>query len=310
MEIANYFYFVVSLFALGMGADLLVKNASDLARGFGVSKLIVGLTIVAFGTSAPELAVSLQAAIMEKSDLSIGNVVGSNLFNILVILGLFSLFAPIGTGQKGLKFDLIFLSIISVVFYITASDLMVSNYEAILFIAMLIWYLYKIIKREKDEKADPIIRSDRFKNTLLAVVGIAILATGADLMVFSASNIARDFGVSELFIAIAVVSVGTSLPEFVISLIAIIKKESEIAIGNVIGSNIFNTLLIVGVSALFSPTNLQINSLVFSVDLPFLVIVTTALFLLLNYGKKINKPTATVFLMLYLLYILYQFLVS
>lgn len=305
VELVIYLYFVVSLAMLVFGADVLVRGASGVARNFGISKTVVGLTIVAFGTSMPELAVSLQASFVGKSDLSVGNVVGSNILNILIVLGMLALFVPLTTARRVVTFDLLFLIIISVIFYLLAFDGVISFAGATVLFAIFVWYAYKLIKRERDFDSEK-EKTNIFLALLFIVGGVALLAFGSDLMIFSASEIARGFGVSELVIAVTIVAIGTSLPELVTSLMALRTKEMEIAITNVIGSNIFNSLLIISASAFVG--NLTIADRLIVADMPLMIFVTLLLFLILFFRHQISRSVGVLFIAIYIAYIFYQLL--
>lgn len=306
-ESVLYAFVLISLLMLTVGGDLLVRGASHLALKFGISKLIVGLTIVAFGTSAPELAVSLEAIFENKVDIAIGNVVGSNIFNILAILGLSALVAPLLIDKKLISFDLPFLVLIGVVFYILAFDGTISTIDGLLLLVLLSFYLYKLIRSEKDSQNEQSASQNLLLLLAFIVLGVLLLVYGAKLLVFSSSEIARSFGVSELVIGLTIVAVGTSLPELATSVVATIKKEREIAVGNVIGSNIFNTLFIVGLSAVFASLDLKVADTLLSFDLIFLLFITLILYFVVFKMRKISRFVGGSFVAIYIFYIFLLF---
>ncbi|NEV93337.1 calcium/sodium antiporter [Psychroflexus sp. YR1-1] len=284
------FGFVLLIF----GADALVKGASALARRLNMSDLAIGLTIVAFGTSAPELVVSSVASVQGQSDLILGNVLGSNLFNLMMILGIVGLIKPI-TVQKSMVWIEIPISlVVIIVLYILSnawfgsSTAKVSWGDALvllLLFAGFMYYIYRGLSSETVKKSDdspPAQDYTTTKMTLLVVFGLAGLVYGGHLVVSNATDMALEFGISEKVIGLTIVAAGTSLPELVTSIVAALKKNADIAIGNVIGSNIFNVLLIVPVSALIKPIAYNVS---FNFEMYLLVGATLFLFIAMFSGK-------------------------
>lgn len=323
---------VGGLVLLILGGDWLVRGASRIAVAMRLSPLVIGLTVVAFGTSAPELAVSIQAALAGNAGVSIGNVVGSNIVNLLVVLGSASLISPlIVTGQLA-RFDLPILIAASLGLGIAAMDGRLSLIEGIVMFAALIAYLvYSIRKCRRDHpdeatceipgvaNADPINgepadagttepirwrRSLPFQAVLL-LVGLATLSFGADLLVTGATTVARALGVSDLVIGLTVVAIGTSLPEVVTSLVAAAKGERDLAVGNVVGSNLFNILCVLGLTATVSGATgspIEVAPSAIGFDIPIMIAITLICWPLFWTGGLITRPEGMLMLVYYGLY--------
>ena len=259
---------VIGFALLVKGADFFVDGAASIARKFGIPDLIIGLTIVAMGTSAPEAAVSIAGAFKGSADISIGNVVGSNIMNILIILGLAAFITPIAVGITTVKYEIPFLIAISVLFPILGLDGTMSRVDGLIlwvcFIAYLV-YLFKMAKKGNDDEESNAKDISVPMALLLTVGGGIMIVFGSDFAVDSATAIARAFGMSERFIGLTIVALGTSLPELFTSVTAAKKGNADIAIGNIVGSNIFNYLFVIGTSALIIPINFASNFLIDSV---------------------------------------------
>ena len=258
-------YLVFGLILLVLGGEGLVRGSSALAARFGVTPLLIGLTIVAFGTSSPELVVSLQAALKGNSDISLGNIIGSNIGNIGLILGISALIMPLKVQVQIIRKEIPFMILISVL--IAALILTVDSFSfvhGLIFFLMLITYLFFAIKNSKKEVITEEIIEEYTPQKLNAglsivfiIAGLAGLIFGSDLFVKGAVEVAKIFGISDLVIGLTIVAIGTSLPELVTSVIAAIKKETDIAIGNIVGSNIFNLLGILGITGMVKEINLN-----------------------------------------------------
>ena len=258
-------YLVFGLILLVLGGEGLVRGSSALAARFGVTPLLIGLTIVAFGTSSPELVVSLQAALKGNSDISLGNIIGSNIGNIGLILGISALIMPLKVQVQIIRKEIPFMILISVL--IAALILTVDSFSfvhGLIFFLMLITYLFFAIKNSKKEVITEEIIEEYTPQKLNAglsivfiIAGLAGLIFGSDLFVKGAVEVAKIFGISDLVIGLTIVAIGTSLPELVTSVIAAIKKETDIAIGNIVGSNIFNILGILGITGMVKEINLN-----------------------------------------------------
>lgn len=313
--VSTILWFIVGLVALIGGAELLVRSASRLAVTAGISKLVIGLTVVAFGTSAPELAVSIQAGVSGQTDIMIGNIVGSNLTNILLILGLSALIIPLKVHKTLIKIDLPFLIAITILVYVLGLNGFFTVWECLLLAVILMIYLFYLF-RQKGDVDIPLAEDESKKkhsipkDLLLLVLGFIGLILGARWIVSSAIIFAEMAGVSELVIGLTVVAIGTSLPEIVISLLAAFKGEKDIAVGNIIGSNILNFLAVLGVSGMFIPEAIPIQQSLIDVDLILLIGATILCFPIFFTGRRIVRWEGAIFLILYIAYLLYQFLIA
>lgn len=302
------------------GGELVVKSSSKIATSFGLSPLLVGLTVVAFGTSAPELGVSLMASFQGNEDIALTNVVGSNIFNLAFILGVCALAAPLVVNLQLLKLDIPISIISTLILFIMCQDGVISFIEGMALILILVGYMIWILRASKKEKKQIELNikekkeeiSSKFKsrtlNFLIFITGIAVLVGGSKLLVSGASDLALRAGVSEAIIGLTLVAVGTSLPELVSSLIATLRGNTDIAIGNVIGSNIFNILFILGSSSIISQKGISVANNITYYDIPFLLFLSVLSFPFLLSGKKVVKWEGVVFLLLYLGYCFYLIL--
>lgn len=305
-------YIAISLVLLFFGANMLVKGSSALALRFGISPLVAGLTVVAFGTSAPELVVSINASISNHGNMAIGNVLGSNIFNICIILGLSSIIAPLKVKMQLLKFDIPILTIFTLIFLYFFNDRQISFWEGILFLSLLITYTIINIILSKKEKNIEVL--EEFNESVkgkdqkwyfslsLVLAGITILIVGSELLIKGAVFVARYMGVGETIISITILAAGTSLPELASSLVATIKKEYDIAIGNIIGSNIFNIVGILGISAIIKPLNAIAIS---NIDLYFMVGISLLLIPFLRTHYTLKRDEGIFMIFLYLAYLFY-----
>ena len=291
-----------------VGAELLVKGASRLATSFGIPALVVGLTVVAFGTSAPELAVSVKAAFSGQAELAIANVVGSNIFNILFILGLAALIMPLMVSQQLIRQDVPIMMGVSFVALWMIQDGSIGKPEAgLLFLGVILYTVFLFYQGKKtgieDRQASSSQTAPIWQNILLLIVGLALLVLGARWLLQSAVTIASSFGVSEAVIGLTIIAAGTSLPEVMTSIVATIKGERDIAIGNVVGSNIFNILAVLGLSGLLSPTPLLASEQLSQIDFPVMVAVAVLCLPLFFLGSTLNRFEGFLFLLLYVAYV-------
>jgi cation:H+ antiporter len=317
--------FALGLVALVVGAELLVRGASKLALSFGISSLVVGLTVVAFGTSAPEMAVSVQSAWSGRVDIALGNVVGSNIFNVLVILGLSALVTPLVVHQQVIRQEVPVMIGVSLLLWALTLDGGISRWEGILLAALVVGYTFLLIRQSRRETAavqaeveaeyqeafDGPPRgwdSHWGAQALLILAGLALLVAGAQWLVEAAVGFARQFGVSELIIGLTIVAAGTSLPEVATSVMAAIRGERDIAVGNVVGSNIFNILAVLGFSASVAPADLAVAPAMLAFDLPIMVAVAVACLPVFFTGARVNRGEGALFLALYAAYTLYLIL--
>jgi cation:H+ antiporter len=297
----TYLYLIAGLLLLIAGGNYLVKGGVAVAKRFKVPTLIIGMTIVAFGTSSPEFIVSLQSALQGHPEISIGNVVGSNIANIGLILGITALILPMAVNRTSVKIDVPFLIFCSLLFFTLAQDNLITRGEGLIFVILLV--LFTLLSIYKGKKENPTetpteepVKEDAPKekelNMIAAIIMIiascAALTFGANLLIDSAVSIAKDFGVSERVISVTLVAFGTSVPELATSIMAAIRKENDIAIGNVVGSNIFNILFVIGGSALITPIE-NFDFTAFSFDFYWMIIFTAILALTVIPFERIAK---------------------
>ncbi|HLP79688.1 MAG TPA: calcium/sodium antiporter [Acidobacteriota bacterium] len=300
--IVSVFILVIAFVALIKGADWLVDGSANLAKRFGVSPLVIGLTVVAFGTSMPELIVNIFAALAGQGGVTYGNIVGSNIVNILLILGVSALISPV-LVQKSTRNLEIPLSIIAAVALLVVSlDGMFSMFDGILLLLFFIgflWYISYLVKNHSIEPEVDYHSMSVLKCVLLMLVGLTLLVVGGKFVVSSAVDIARGFGLSEFIIGATIVAIGTSLPELVTSIVAAIKKNAEIAVGNIVGSNIFNILFIMGVSGVVRGFAAPAGVLL---DIAILIGISVVL-LLCSIPLRFGRRVGILFVLLYAAYI-------
>ena len=305
-------YLLGGLCLLTVGGELLIRSSLTLARRLGISPMLTGLIIVGFGTSAPELAVSIDAAMQQKSDIAIGNVVGSNIGNALLILGICAIIAPLVISKLTLIRDGLVVLLSTSVFIIASYDGILDLYDGLLFLVLLAAYMvYVFISESKKVRASEsllIAEANEVqkspKTMLIASVGIGagltFLIIGAQCLLSGASEIALVFGVSEALIGLSIVAVGTSLPELTVSVIATIRGHADVAVGNVLGSNIFNILGILAVSAIVQP--LSLSTQIAGYDRWALLATMLLMCILLYTGRRIQLSEGIVMLCLYVVY--------
>ena len=317
MIFLNILILVAGFAALIKGADFFVDGSASLARIFRVPAMIVGLTIVAMGTSAPELAVSTVAAVEGSNEIAFSNVVGSNIFNILMVLGVCAVVRPVPVDGSVLKKDFAVVTIPTVAVFLLVGGLKLFSGELLrtdmasvvgtvtrpLALALLVvfagylWLLIRQARRNRREGEDGFeVKMSKGKCALLIVLGAALIVAGGQAVVYSAKEIARALGMTETLIGLTVVSLGTSLPELVTSLVAAKKQETELAVGNVIGSNIFNLLMILGISAAIHPVTVNAASVW---DLLILIVITVMTWLFALAGKRINRAEGILMVLIY-----------
>jgi len=305
----NFIILTFSIVLLYYGARYLVRGAANLGRILGIKPMIIGLTVVAFGTSMPEFLVSLFGVIRDVSDISVGNIIGSNIANIGLILGTAGLIAPINLKYAGIRQQLIILLLGSLFFTILAYD-GISRLEGLLFVLMLVIYVYFLSKtsKEKTELLKELPEEDLSipKNLLFTFGGILGLILASRGIIDSASYIAAYYGVSQMVIGMTVVAVGTSLPELAASILAQIRQESDISIGNVIGSNLFNMFFVAGGAS--TVKGLPIDIFIYRFEVPVMLFFTVLLFPIIFLSKGIRRPHAAALLLIYLGFILISYL--
>lgn len=309
----NLILLLIGLGLVVLGADWLVNGASSIARRAGISEFVIGLTIVGFGTSCPELVVSLTGAIEGNSDISVGNVVGSNIFNALFILGLTALVLPVGMTDKNRRIDLpitLVVTILLVVLGITGSmsGPVISRWEGVVMLLVFSVYLFYCFKSDsKDELSETQQAILSFpKSIALTLTGLTGLIFGGDLFVDSATALARQIGVSDKFIAVTILAGGTSLPELATSLTAAIKGKEQLALGNILGSNVFNAMLILGLSSIITPLSFASMTIV---DIAALILSSVLLLIWAYTGRRnrIDRWEGTAMLLCYVAYNVFLF---
>lgn len=299
----------LGFFFLVKGADWFVEGASKVAEKFGIPQLVIGLTIVAIGTSLPEAAVSVSAALKGSAEITIGNIVGSNILNVLLILGVTSVIAPVAVQKSTVKYELPFVILVScLLMAIGYTDNVVGRVDGIILWALLILYLAYLLVMAKKGEAVPEESAGEdkpmpvWKMLLLIVVGGVLIVFGSDIAVDAATALARIFGMSERLIGLTIVAFGTSLPELVTSATAAVKGKADIAVGNIVGSNIFNILFVVGTSALITPVAYAENFLADSI----VCIATVALlWILVAKNKRLSRAGGACLLVGYAAYFVY-----
>ncbi len=293
-----------------VGGDFLVRGASRIAIRFHISPLVIGLTIVAFGTSAPELLISLKSVLAGSPDLAMGNIVGSNICNLALVLGVAAIIGSIRVKPSVLELDWPVAMGSSLLLYILMKDGLISWHEGILFIAILAVYTFFIIRNSmKEGKAlrvmdsefdQPEPKQNVWKDVFLIIIGSLGLYFGADLFVGGAQELARFFGVSERVIGITVLALGTSLPELVTVMIAAFKKETDLALGNLLGSNIFNVLSILGITSIV--TEIRVNEVIHGSDMLWMLGITAIVLPMMVYKRTITKIDGMILLSIYAYY--------
>lgn len=316
-----WLFLLSGLAVLVCGAELLVRGASRLALGWGISPLVVGLTIVAFGTSTPELAVSLKAAWANHSDLVLGNCVGSNIFNILFILGLCALISPLIVLQQLVRIDVPIMIGVHILLLFLGYNGSIGSLEGFLLILCLIAYTVFAVYKSKQESETVVkeynetysisLNNTKFKNIksiVFVLLGLGLCVIGAGWMTDSAVAIAKALGMSELVIGLTIIAASTSIPEVATSVVATIRGQRDIAIGNVVGSNIFNILGIIGITSLVSPNEITVAPSVISFDIPVALACSVACLPIFFTGHKISRSEGFLFLGYYIAYVAYLLL--
>ncbi len=288
------------------GADYFVEGSSSVAKALRIPGVVIGLTVVAMGTSAPELAVSVTAALTGNNDIAVGNVIGSNIFNLMVVAGVCGIILPMAVDPGILNKDFIFCIVISgVLLAVMAFDLRISRADGLLLIGLFVYFIVKTVKKalkdrtEVQEGTKPL---SPVKSLLYIAGGIGAVILGGDLVVDSASRIAVSFGLSQNLIALTIVAVGTSLPELVTSVVASRKGENGLALGNVIGSNIFNMLMILGLSSVIHPILITTQSVY---DLMVLIVFSAVVWFVARSQKEISRGEGMAILAMYIGYMVY-----
>lgn len=304
----DYLYILIGLLGLFFGGEALVRGSVAIAQRLGIPQLVIGLTIVGFGTSTPELLVSLNAALAGSSDIALGNVVGSNTANILLILGLSALVYPITNWDRNVRRDIIVALAVAAFTLLLVQFSAIGRFAGLLMVGALGVYLWYIFSTSKVAPSQITDKTDPHQHSSLAppiatgsiALGLVLLVFGADFLVEGATNIARAAGISEAVIGLTIVAVGTSLPELATSVLAALRKHSDVALGNVVGSNIFNILGILGLTAVVQPVSVSQNFASF--DVPIMLVTTLLLTGLLFMTKVIDRRIGAAMIAAYVMY--------
>lgn len=289
------------------GANLLIEGSICVARKYNISHTIIGLTIIAAGTSAPEYAVSFIGALSNKSNISVGNVIGSNILNIGFVLGLIALISPLKIKTREIKSDISFLIFIGLIFILMTINNVISHIEGVILLIGFVYYIYLCYKRRKapvEEILPEPHKAKTLKIVLYIIAGIIGLTAGGKITVYSAEQIAHIIGVSDTIISLSIVALGTSLPELITSIVAVIKRETKISVGNIVGSNIFNLLFCLGSSA--SAVNLKFSFREIKIDVAVMLLFSIILYPV-AMGNKIKRFEGAVLLGIYILYITFLY---
>lgn len=305
--VLNILLLIVGFTLLAKGADFFVDGASGIATKLKIPQIVIGLTIVAMGTSAPEAAVSISAALKGNAEITIGNIVGSNILNVLIILGLSSVIAPLVVKKSTAYIDMPVVIVSSIVLLLLGLDGSINLIDGIILLVMFIsylTYLFIMTKKENKEKSEEKeeVKVNILKSIIFAIIGLGAIILGSNISVESATAIAKELGVSDRFIGLTIVALGTSLPELFTSVSASLKKNSDIAIGNIVGSNIFNLLFIVGTSSVITPVVFASN---FIIDTLIAIASAIVLFLFCLKNKKLGRIGGITLLIGYALYFVY-----
>lgn len=308
-----YLLLILGFFLLVKGADVFVDGSSSVAKNLRVPSMIIGLTVVAFGTSCPEAAVSITASIQKQNGISLGNVIGSNIFNLMVVAGLSAILQSMKMDTALLKRDFPISILAAVVLCILASDAVLFKGNAnilgrldgvilLVIFAIFLWLMICAAKKSRHENTEEYETMPMGKSLIYIVVGLAGIVIGGKLVVDCATDIALAWGMSETLVGLTIVSIGTSLPELVTSMVAAGKKESDIALGNVVGSNIFNILLILGAAAAISPLSVGIESIY---DTLILIAMSVGVFVPAYVMKTLGRKTGVCMVAVYVAYLAY-----
>ena len=315
--VIDYLLFLPGFYLLIKGADILVDGASSLAKRLKVSDLVIGLTIVAFGTSAPELAVNISASYKGQTGIAISNVLGSNIANILLILGVSSIIRNVTVKENTVWKEIPFSLLAAIIVFLQANDVFFGagtknqisrndGLEMLAFFIIFLYYIFSIAKEENIfEDEIPKLQLSLGKSIIYIIIGLILLPLGSDWVVDGAVRVAKFFGISEAYIGLTIVAIGTSLPEMATSIVAAYKKNSDISIGNVVGSNIFNVFLILGISSVIRPLEFSTKN---NVDVVMTVLASLILFFSLFVGKKheVERSQGILFLLIYIIYLIFR----
>ena len=320
------FNIIGGLLLLLLGGESLVRGAVKIAHKLNIPKTLIALTIVAYGTSSPELLISIQATLQDHHEIALGNILGSNIANIFLVLGLTAFISPITVNKDLVKFDMKYVLISSFALALFVMTGIIDRIHAIILLTVLIIYSYSTLKRHNNDKDQALTnQTDEFETqfkfsnnliiaTLSLILGVVMLTAGSNMLIHGASDLAKLYNVSEAIIAVTIVAIGGSSPEIVTCIVAAYRKHSEIAIGNVIGSNIFNILGVMGITSLIKPvytsiyTNQNQTSNLAVFDIWVMLCATLILYFFIKKSFTISRTKGAIFLVLYAIYILWQYL--
>jgi cation:H+ antiporter len=309
MSIPAFLFFLAGLGLLIGGAEFLVRGATRMAVAAGISPVIVGLTVVSYGTSSPELAVAVQSAWSSQGQLGLGNIIGSNIFNVLFVLGISAAITPLVVSRRLVRLDVPLMVGLSFLVLLMGLDGEIGRFDGIvLTLGAIVYTVWLLVSDRKGDKGGNASRqSGRLLpvSLLSVLLGIVLLIIGSDWLVDGASVMARNFGVSELVIGLTIVAVGTSLPEVATSVLASIRKERDIAVGNIVGSNIFNILFVLGLAAALSPSGIPVPTDVIRFDLPVMIAVAVACLPVFFSKRRISRWEGILFFGYYIAFTAY-----
>lgn len=307
-----WFAFFGGLVVLLVGAEFFVRGSSRMAAAFGVPSLVIGLTVVAFGTSAPEAAVGVQSVVHGNADIGLGNVIGSNIANVLLILGLASLISPLPVSARVVRVDVPVMIGFSALLWLLCLDGSISRGNGLLLLSLVVVYNFWLVtsaRRDAAQNENSIRPSGRpLSSVTFVLIGLIAIIVGAGWLVDGAVQLAHAIGLSELVIGLTVVAVGTSMPEIATSTIAGLRGEQDIAVGNAVGSNVFNILMVVGLTATLSPAAIPVNPSALSFDLPIMLAVAVACLPIFFNGFRLARWEGVLFLFYYVAYTAYLIL--
>ncbi len=302
-------YLISGIALLFGGANILIDGSKSLSIKLGIRPLIVGLTVVAFGTSVPELVISLISSFKNAQSLAVGNIVGSNIANIALVLGIVAIIKPIKSNIQSIKVDFPVMLFIAIIFYLFSLNGTLTRLEGFLLIMIFLSYIFFCAKTVKDKNNSDPMRAEASKSKIYYLtktfIGVIIVVGGAELLVRGGIFWARNFGVSEIVIGLTVFAVGTSLPEIATSTMAILKNESDISMGNIIGSNIQNIALVIALVACITP--LTIPEISLKSDLIIMLVYSFALYVILLLRKNLTRSIGVIFLISYIIYTFYLY---
>jgi cation:H+ antiporter len=310
---------VVGIACLIGGAELLVKGAATIASSLGIAPVVIGLTVVAFGTSAPELAVSVSAAFGGNADVAFGNVVGSNIGNILLILGASAVVGGLAVQQRIVRIDIPLLIVVSVVAMVLSLDNTISRVDGLILFSGIVVYVAWLVRETRAERADIVeeytesvtalegasVERPLWFNAVLVIVGLTVLVVGSQLLVNAATDIAESAGISDLVIGLTVVAIGTSLPELATSILAAVRGQRDIAVGNVIGSNLFNLMSVLGLTSIVSSDGIPVSDASLRLDFPVMLAATVVLVPIVWNRFRIKRWEGLVLIGFYAAYVAY-----